>query len=317
MNPNKNQKLIVIGGPTASGKSSLAINLAKQIDGIIINADSVQIYKEMNIGSGKDSLSNPQIHNYKGNTLESYDVEKSGVLGFMFDLVFPNQSFSLYEYQTKTRIVIDYIHNIGKTPILVGGTGLYIDSVIRDYQLSAVHMSYELRNRLNQLSIEELKAKIPVQHLEQLNNSDLNNPRRLIRLIEKINSNQTEDRTKLFMNKFIDHQFFYISNDRETLNQRIDERVENMFSNGILEEVKFLMKKYPSIPSPLLSCGYKQIISQMQLGKDINSEETKHIVKIAHKQYAKRQITWFEGVKRGYSLVKVRDAKNVLEYLVN
>ena len=198
---NSINELIVVAGPTASGKTSYAINLAKEIDAVLINADSMQVYKGMNIGTNKGTIeiqsrkfSIPYIS--KDQTVKSeyqisaYELEKSGVTGYMFDVVNPNDEFTVAHYQFLVRKLLNEFERIGQKTILVGGTGLYIDSVINNYHLDEVEIDKSLREKLNNMSDEQLfdeLYKVDSVTALALNESDKENPRRLIRRIELAN----------------------------------------------------------------------------------------------------------------------------------
>ncbi len=301
-------KLIIVGGPTASGKSSLAINLAKKINGFLINADSVQVYKYLNIGSNKENLSFSKTHKFENIELPVFDIENSGILISLIDFLNPNDQFDLNKFKNYAEKLIEYAHAINKVPIVVGGTGLYIDSLIHNYKTIQTKKSFFSRESLNKMSLEKLKKLIDQDILEKLNNSDQNNPRRLIRLIEKRDHYLFEPRSTN------PHILFYPDFEKPELFGKIDNRVEFMFDFGFVEEVKNLLSMgYTKELKSLQSTGYKEVI--MFLEDQITFEECKELIKLHHRQYAKRQITWFEGKARNYNLVKVKNAEEANNYL--
>ncbi len=268
------KKLYVIYGPTASGKTSMAVRLAREIGGEIINADSRQVYNYMDIGTNKEDL--------------------QGIPGHLFDITTPDKQLSLADYQ---RLAYKAIHDItdrGKNPILVGGTGLYLSAVISRYKIPEIEPDLKLREELNGLSVEELQerlTKINKEKLEALNDSDRKNPRRLIRAIEK---SQIKEESKK-ENELKDFEIFLIKPkyEKEELFEKIDKRVDQMFEQGFVDEVKKLLKMgYSKDLEVMKGMGYKEIIQY--LNGEVTLEEAKELIKIAHKQYVKRQETWFK-----------------------
>ncbi len=273
----KKNKVYVIYGPTASGKTRMAINLAKKINGEIINADSRQVYKYMNIGTNKESL--------------------DGIKGWLFDITTPDKQISLEQYQKLAYEAIEKIIKKGKTPIVVGGTGLYITAITKGYSMPEISPNEKLRKQLNELNVAALQKrliKLNKEKFENLNESDKNNPRRLIRLIEIEKSKKSSETpvTKPFTPpyKFIFKQPRY---KKEILFKKINKRVDEMFTKGLLREVKALVKRgYSKDLEVMKGMGYKEV-SQF-LNGDISLEEAKDKIKIAHRQYVKRQETWFK-----------------------
>jgi len=223
-------KLVVVGGPTATGKSKVAIQIASKFNGEIINADSVQVYKYMDVGSNKDTL--VETHEYiqstlsdgKSVNLRAYKLNNTEIKGWLFDVVSPDINFTVADYQSLAEKVIQNIKSRGKLPIIVGGTGLYIDAVLKGYQVNQ-KPDEKLRGELNNLSVSDLQLRLEKLgfELNLLNNSDLNNPRRLIRLIEKQGKQGRTD-----SNFKYDVLFVYPDFDREDLMQKIDMRVRQM-----------------------------------------------------------------------------------------
>jgi tRNA dimethylallyltransferase len=303
LNIDLKKELIVVGGPTASGKTDIAIQIAKKVDGVLINADSVQVYKYMNIGSNKGNIKTRDTIKLSEWKIIQYEVEQSGINGMLFDIVEPDYNFTVAHYQQLANLAIKYVRAIGKVPIIVGGTGLYIDSVIKGYVFEKEEINSDLRNELESLEIHELKKKLielSPEVYEDLNESDRHNPRRLIRLIEKLlNNRPIKNQTK----NILDHLFIYPEFKKPELMEKIETRVEWMFANGLIEEVQDLINKgYTLEHKAMQSTGYKEI-SLMLVENKYGIEDCKQAVKLAHKKYAKRQITWFEGTARGYKLL--------------
>jgi len=307
-------KVIMVVGPTATGKSDLAVKLAQKFPGEIINADSRQVYKLMDIGTNKGKIKQTnfqiEIDRYK---LSAYELENTGVLGWLFNVVKPDQEFNLAHFQKLAYGIIADIFKRGKLPIITGGTGLYIDSLIKKYQLKDVAPDWELRKKLADFSGAELYNKLKElnpQVAKLLNESDRKNPYRLIRKIE----------IALFSKKSIQFSFpkdqikinsvmLYPKFKKTELFQRIAKRVDLMFEQGLIAEVKKLIGLgYPD-SKPMTGMGYKEV--QAFLQRKIRLDVCKNKIIQAHKKYADRQITWFEGKGRGYNLLKYDFKKDI------
>ncbi len=273
-------KLVVIAGATATGKSSLSLELAQAIDAEIINADSMQVYRGMDIGTAKISVE-----------------ERQGIPHHMLDVLDVNQDSTVAWYQSGAREVIDEIHSRGKSVVMVGGTGLYIKAVIDE--LNFPDTDPMVRHTLNK-EAEELGIDAMFARLEKLDPAaaiaiDRANLRRIIRALEVIEITGKPFTANLPREESIrypDARQFGLVMDRELLSTRIDERVNTMFEEGFVEEVQKLM------PVGLLegrtaqrALGYSQIVSHLQgeVSLDAAIEETKR----ATRQYARRQETWF------------------------
>ncbi len=273
-------RLVVIAGATATGKSSLSLELAQAIDAEIINADSMQVYRGMDIGTAKISVE-----------------ERQGIPHHMLDVLDVNQDSTVAWYQSGAREVIDEIHSRGKNVVMVGGTGLYIKAVIDE--LNFPDTDPMVRHTLNK-EAEELGIDAMFARLEKLDPAaaiaiDRANLRRIIRALEVIEITGEPFTANLPREESIrypDARQFGLVMDRELLSTRIDERVNTMFEEGFVEEVQKLM------PAGLLegrtaqrALGYSQIVSHLQgeVSLDAAIEETKR----ATRQYARRQETWF------------------------
>jgi len=273
-------KLVVIAGATATGKSSLSVQLAQAIDAEIINADSMQVYRGMDIGTAKISVE-----------------ERQGIPHHMLDVLDVNQDSTVAWYQIGAREVIDEIHSRGKSVVMVGGTGLYIKAVIDE--LNFPDTDPMVRHTINK-EAEELGIDAMFARLEKLDPAaaiaiDRANLRRIIRALEVIEITGKPFTANLPREESIrypDARQFGLVMDRELLSTRIDERVNAMFEEGFVEEVQKL------IPGGLLegrtaqrALGYSQIVSHLQgeVSLDAAIEETKR----ATRQYARRQETWF------------------------
>jgi tRNA dimethylallyltransferase len=266
--------IIVIAGPTASGKSSLAIKLAKDINGVIINADSRQIYKEISVGTARPTKEQMQ-----------------GVPHYLYGHVSVKEDYNIYKYQQDVKKVLNEIGE-EKTPILVGGSGLYIDSVIFNYKLKShpdTEETLQRREELNKMGVKKLQNLVKQTNpklLEELNESDRKNPVRLIRIVEK-------GRSKV-KGQALEHIYFVIDipkGDSEDLEKRIMQRTEEMFKNGLLEENIKIREKGLDKYSALDTIGYQEFEGYFQ--KKISLEAVKKEIIKNTKRYAKRQRTWF------------------------
>lgn len=264
-------RVIVISGPTASGKTDIAHKLAKKHGGIIVNADSRQIYRDLNIGTAKPI---PQKISKDG----TWYIENIPYLLFGFASL--ESEYNIFKYQKDfQKILIKYPNmNI----FLVGGTGLYIDSIIHGYILPQ-HKQQDLKD----LDISQLQQMVD-EKIQTLNESDRQNPRRLISLIKST--------TPPSKNSYPEYLYLVIDVPKEILNQRIEERVEKMFEQGLKDENEAIYAKYPNYDLPSLNTiGYKEFKEYFEGNLDLNS--VKELVITHTKQYSKRQRTWFKRNK--------------------
>src|SRR5260221_924256 len=254
-------KLLVICGPTATGKTQLVLQLAKKLDGILVSADSRQVYKYMDIGTGKDV---------------------KNILGY--NLVNPNEEFSVSQYSRFASQKIQEIQGKNKLPILVGGTGLYIKAVIDNIATINVAPDKNLREKLHNKTIDELYeilVKINSEKSESMNDSDRKNSRRLVRAIEIANSNLKTVADK----PEYDVLMIGLMADKKDLKERIEKRVEERIRMGFEKEVDFLKENGFWNGAPQKTLGYKD-------WPDIEKWKTEEF------KYAKRQMTWFKKEKR-------------------
>ncbi len=302
------KKLLVVCGPTATGKTDFAINLASQINGEIINADSIQIYKGFDIGSAKgrlpkyDKLKSIKIENFK---LSPFKLDNN-IPGWAFDIVDCPYNFTLSDYLKVARKLINKIISRNKIPILVGGTGLYISAIVNNYLDVQVEPDFNLRKKLESLDVAKLQS-LYIQKggsLTQLNNSDKNNPRRLIRYIEKLmqknfrHNNQEKKKAKDF-----ESIIYYPLFDKEKLFKKLKMRIAHMLDNGFINEVENLLNNGCRYSKPINSTGYKEVVKFLD-GEIPNLNSLKQEIFKAHKRYVKKQITWFEGKGRNLKLIK-------------
>ena len=280
-------KVIVICGPTASGKTALSIQLAQKINGEIISSDSMQIYKNMNIGTAKPD-----------------QQEMQGIKHYLLDFVEPNQRYSVADYKKDAENAIEDILQKGKVPIIVGGTGLYVDSLIYGIEYPNIEFDEnyrkELERRVEKEGLEKLyeeARKIDPQAMEKISRND---QKRILRVLEIYNATgktKTEQEIESRKNEVkYDYRVFAINMDREKLYDRINKRVDIMIQKGLIEEVENLLKKYNEFPTAMQGLGYKEVVEYIQ-GKVLKEDMIENI-KRESRRYAKRQITWFKKNKQ-------------------
>lgn len=283
------RKIIVITGPTATGKTALAVKLAKAISGEVVSADSMQIYKGMDVGTAKVT-----------------EAEKEGVTHHMIDFVDPNTRFTVAEYQEKALAVIDDIIERGKTPIICGGTGLYINSILFEMNFSSYDMDLKakVREMASTLDKQELWNYLNSLDTERASELSVNDTKRVSRAIEIALSGTKPAIDETEIQRF-DANIYILSGDRQEIYDRINKRVDIMLENGLVDEVKSLLANGIEADSQAIQgIGYKEITSFL------NGESTLlqavEMVKQKSRNYAKRQLTWF---RRYYKQAKWLDFK--------
>ena len=276
----------VIGGPTASGKSKLAVELAKKVNGEIISADSMQIYKEMNIGTAKVNKE-----------------EMQGVQHYLVDFVSPDERYSVSNFKKDAEKSIEEILEKGKTPIVVGGTGLYIDSLIYGIEFQNEEVDLEYREKLNKIAdekgLESLYKKAQEIDPEAMKKISINDRKRIIRVLEiyhKTGKTKTEQELQSRKNEVkYEYKVFAITMDREKLYERIEKRIDFMIEQGLIEEVKQILEKYHTFPTAMQGLGYKEVVEYLE--GSCTKEEMIEKIKKETRHYAKRQLTWFRKNK--------------------
>lgn len=261
-------KVIVITGPTAVGKTKLSIELAKRYNGEIINADAVQVYKGLDIGSAKVT-----------------EEEKEDIPHHLFDIKEVDEEYTIYHYQKDCRKLIKEVQGRGKTPILVGGTGLYIKAALYDYKLTEEKET----NTYDNLTDEELYNKL--LELDKDIVIDKNNRRRLIRAINYYKENNKSINTNTTNKLLYDAIFIGLTTDRRILYDKINTRVDIMIKDGLLNEVKAFYDKNVRTKPLLNAIGYREIYSYFD--GNISLEEATDKIKQNSRHYAKRQYTFF------------------------
>ena len=298
------QKVIVICGPTASGKTKLSIELAKKINGEIVSCDSMQIYKDMNIGTAKPTFE-----------------EMQGIKHYLIDFISPDKRYSVAEYKIDAEKAIEEILNKGKIPIVVGGTGLYIDTIIYGIEYPKIEFDDKYRKELEEREKKEGLIKLYEEAKqideEAIKKISINDKKRILRILEIYHAtgkNKTEQEiiSREKGPKF-DYKVFAINMDREKLYERINKRVDIMIDNGLIDEVKKLLNKYKEFPTAMQGLGYKEVKEYLE--NKISKEEMIDKIKQESRRYAKRQITWFKKNKQTIwinGLNKIEDNINLI-----
>ena len=302
---NKN-KMLVISGPTAVGKTELSINLAKKLNGEIISADSMQIYKMMDIGSAK-----------------VMEDERDGIEHHVIDIINPNVTFSASDYKEYALNATSQILSKNKLPIVVGGTGFYINALTCNMNFSETEKDEEYRKTLEDLADsngnEYIHQMLKDIDIISYNNIHMNNRKRVIRALEvyKITKkpfssyNIGED---LYKSDF-DIHYFVLTMDREKLYDRINKRVDIMIEKGLVEECKKLKRLgYTSSMQSMQGIGYKEIL--YYLDGNISLDEAVNMIKQGSRNYAKRQLTWFRKDKRVKFLDKDKLTDSEIEKII-
>ncbi|WP_332648150.1 tRNA (adenosine(37)-N6)-dimethylallyltransferase MiaA [Lysinibacillus sp. 54212] len=275
--------VVAIIGPTASGKTALSIRLAKMLNGEIINGDSMQVYKRLDIGTAKIT-----------------EQEMEGVPHHLLDIKEPHESFSVAEYQLLVRAKIEEIRARGKMPIIVGGTGLYVQSVLYDFRFTEEDVNEEARTayykELERIGPEAMHAKLAHLDPETAKTIHPNNTRRVIRALEIIEWSGTSKSEEAHQRGDIplyNHLIIGLDTDREKLYERINLRVDLMMEQGLLHEVKALYDEGLKDAQSIKAIGYKELYSYFD--GLISLEEAIERIKQNSRRYAKRQLTYFRN----------------------
>ncbi len=281
----EHNRMITILGPTASGKTSIAAALAGRIGGEIISADSRQVYRRMDIGTGKD--------------LADYEVGGKHIPYHLIDIAEPGYKYNLFEYQRDFHTAYDDITSRGRTPVLCGGTGLYIEAVLNGYALSPVPQNQELRDSLS-ATLDELTAMLKALK-EQTgsnmhNRSDVDTVQRAIRAIE-IETYNLQHPTPEREMPGISSLVIGVDVDRETRRRRISDRLEARLHEGMIDEVKGLLAEGVSAESLMYYGLEYKFVTEYVTGKTTYNDMLSRL-EIAIHQFAKRQMTWFRGMER-------------------
>lgn len=263
--------IICIVGPTAVGKTKLSVELAKKLNGEIINADSTQIYKGLDIATAKVT-----------------EEEKQGIKHHLIDVKNIEDNYTVFDYQKDCRLKIEEIIKKSKTPILVGGTGLYIKAALYDYKFNIEN----IKNEYEEYSTEELYNQL--KSVDVNTNIHPNNRKRIVRALNYFNSTNKTLSSKEKTNKLLyDVVFIGLTTDREILYDRINKRVDIMIQNGLMEEAKKIYNTGIRSKAIMTPIGYKELFEYFDNNKTL--DESVELIKQRSRRYAKRQYTWFNN----------------------
>lgn len=266
------QKVIVITGPTAVGKTKLSIEIAKRLKTDIINADAYQVYRKMNIGTAKPTKEEMQkVHHH------------------LIDILDPRETFSISDYQRIVRTLIEKMKTENKVPLLVGGSGLYIDVVIKNYNFNEEKRCDENYNKYTNSELHQILKGLDCEMASKIHQ---NNRKRLIRAIELAQQPYFKNSRSLGKDFYYDVLCIFLNDNRDSLYQRINNRVDQMIKHGLVEEVKQIGIENFSITSKV-AIGYKEMIEYLK--GNIDLDEAIELIKKNSRHYAKRQYTWFKN----------------------
>jgi len=292
-------KVIVICGPTASGKTGLSVKLAQRMNGEIISCDSMQIYKDMNIGTAKVT-----------------EEEMQGVKHYLVDFVSPDTRYSVSDFKRDCDIAIKEILANGKIPIVVGGTGLYVDSLIYgidypDIEFDEKYRDFLMEKAETEEGLQELYNKAKEIDEKAMGKISQNDKKRIIRVLEiyKATGKNKTEQEKMSRQAPTEYDFkvFALDWKRDVLYERINKRVDIMLEQGLVQEVQNLLEKYDSFPTAMQGLGYKDVVQYLH--KELTYEEMVEKLKQETRRYAKRQLTWFRKNKETIWL----DAENGIQ----
>lgn len=295
------KKVVVIVGPTASGKTALSVELAKKIDGEIISSDSMQIYKDMNIGTAKVTKD-----------------EMQGIKHYLVDFVSPNERYTVSDFKSDCEKAIEEIISHKKVPIIVGGTGLYVDSIVNSIEYANMQFDEKYRNELmekagNPQELDKMwKKALEIDPLAMKKISS-NDKKRIIRVLEIYKATgktktQLEIESRKKTSRY-DFKIFGITMDRQILYDRINRRVDLMIENGLENEVKEILQKYEKFPTAMQGIGYKEVVQYFN--GNISRQEMIDKIKQESRRYAKRQLTWF---RRNKEIIWLDSNENTIQY---
>lgn len=299
-------KVVVIVGPTASGKTALSIELAKKIDGEIISSDSMQIYKDMDIGTAKVTKE-----------------EAEGIKHYLVDCVSPDERYTVSDFKRDAENAIKEILEKGKTPIVVGGTGLYVNSLIYGIEYQDMKFDEKYRNELmkkaeSEEGLNELWEEANNIDPEAMTKISRNDKKRIVRVLEiykATGKNKTQQEILSRQNGVkYDYKVFGITMDRERLYNRINIRVDMMIEKGLEKEVKDLLEKYEEFPTAMQGLGYKEVVEYFK--GILTRDEMIDKIKQESRRYAKRQLTWFRKNKDTIWLDSQNDMNNNIKIIL-
>ena len=304
-----NKRVIVITGPTASGKSGVGIELAKRINGVVISADSMQIYKKLDVGTAKVTK-----------------IEAQGIKHELIDILDINEEFNVSQYKTMCYEKIEEIFNEGKTPIIVGGTGLYINAIVNNMIFDRVdekeeqQIEKELLELTKDKDSDELYELLEAMDKEATLNIERGNDKRVIRAIKlSLLGNKKSDiqkRNDLWNKNDSKYEFLvtYIDMPRDLLYDRINKRVDIMVEQGVLDEAKFVYDNKQKGITACQAIGYKEFFEYIEGEKTL--EECIETLKQKSRNYAKRQITWFKKLKDKFIVDGTKTKEEIVENIL-
>ena len=273
------KKVIVICGPTASGKTSLGIQIANLVNGEIISADSMQIYKDMDIGSAKPTIE-----------------ERAQAVHHLVDFVDPDRRYSVADFKKDAESKIKEILEKNKVPIIVGGTGLYVNSLIYNIHYNEVETDLEYRKMLENIDVKDLykiAEGIDSEALKKIASTDRKRISRILEIYHSTGKTKTELEKESRHEPEYDYKIFVLNMDRQKLYDRINLRVDLMIKDGLVDEVKRMLEKYSEFPTAMQGLGYKEIVDY--LNGNCSLDEAIEKIKLETRRYSKRQLTWFRS----------------------
>ncbi len=282
------------------GKTALSIEIAKRVHGEIVSADSMQIYKEMDIGSAKPTKE-----------------EMEGIPHYLLDFVSPKERYSVADYKKEATKAIEEILKKGKTPIVVGGTGLYIDALIYNIDYPEIEFDETYRKQLERRveqeglpSLYEEANQIDEQAMKRISPNDQKRILRVLEVYHQTGKTKTEQELMSRQKEVpYDYQVYALTMPREQLYDRINKRVDIMLEQGLVEEVKKILETYPEIPTAMQALGYKEIKEYLE--GNVEKEEAIETIKQETRRYAKRQLTWFRKNKQTKWLDANQNKENI------
>lgn len=299
-------KIVVIVGPTASGKTAISIEVAKQLNGEIISSDSMQVYKEMNIGTAKVTKE-----------------EMQGIKHYLIDVVSPEERYTVSDFKQAAEKSIQEILKKGKVPIIVGGTGLYVNSLIYGIEYQDMQFDEKYRDELmkkaeTENGLRELYKEAVKIDEEAMSKISSNDKKRIIRVLE-IYKSTGKTKTELeFLSRQkeieYDYKVFGMLMDRQKLYNRINVRVDSMIEQGLIKEVDELYQKYKKFPTAMQGLGYKEVIEYFN--GILTKEEMIEKIKQESRRYAKRQMTWFRRNQNIHWLDTENDLQNNINIIL-
>ena len=291
---NEKKNLIVVCGPTASGKTTLAVAVARAFKGEIVSADSRQVYRTMDIGTGKD--------------LCEYSNDGCAVPYHLIDIAEPAEVYTLYNYKNDFQRVYKDIHSRGKVPVITGGTGLYIEAILRNYEIPSIPEDPLLRAELMAKDTLWLEKELETRAIDLYKKTDLSSKKRIVRALEIAIHRVKESEPLKEPFPVLNPVILCTRWNRQELWKRIDNRLETRLTHGLLEEVRNILNSgIPRSRFDLFGMEYKHVAHF--LDGDVSYKEMVQNLKISIHQLAKRQETWFRGMeRRGHAIFWINDA---------